>query len=87
MSKHQGTFTENFNIFFSNAGKTEKVPEFESENNIRIAKPLSLHNFILLQILSGKKTRPDLQGSIFGILLTIQVKHSYITKPLCILFP
>ena len=26
MSKRQGVFTENFTIFFSNAGKTENVP-------------------------------------------------------------
>ena len=29
MSKCHGTFTENFTIFFSNAGKTGNVPEFE----------------------------------------------------------
>ena len=27
MSKHHGIFTENFAIFFSNAGKYENVPE------------------------------------------------------------
>ena len=29
MSKHHGIFTENFIIFFSKAGKTGKVPEFQ----------------------------------------------------------
>ena len=29
MPKHHGIFTENFTIFFSNAGKTKNVPEFE----------------------------------------------------------
>ena len=29
MSKPHGIFTENFTIFFENAGKTEKVPEFK----------------------------------------------------------
>ena len=31
MSKHHGTFTENFTISFSNAGKTGNGPEFEFE--------------------------------------------------------
>ena len=29
MLKRQDIFTENFTIFFSNAGKTVNVPEFE----------------------------------------------------------
>ena len=29
MRKRHGTFTENFTIFSSNAGKTRSVPEFE----------------------------------------------------------
>ena len=29
MSKGHGIFTENFTIFFSNAGKTGNVPEFK----------------------------------------------------------
>ena len=29
MSKRHGIFTENVTIFFSNAGKTGSVPEFE----------------------------------------------------------
>ena len=29
MSKRQGIFTENFTVFFSNAGKTENVPGFK----------------------------------------------------------
>ena len=29
MSKRHDIFTENFTIFFSNAGKTVNVPEFE----------------------------------------------------------
>ena len=31
MSKYHGTFTENFTISFSNAGKTGNGPEFEFE--------------------------------------------------------
>ena len=31
MSKRHGIFTEKFTIFFSNAGKTVNVPEFESD--------------------------------------------------------
>ena len=30
-SNRQDVFTENFTIFFSNAGKTENVPEFKLE--------------------------------------------------------
>ena len=31
MSKRHGVFTENFTIFFKNAGKTENVSELEFE--------------------------------------------------------
>ena len=40
MSKSHGIFTKNFTIFFSKAGKTENVPEFEFEK----LHSLSLHN-------------------------------------------
>ena len=32
ISKCHGIFTENFTIFFSNAGKTGNVPEFKFDN-------------------------------------------------------
>ena len=35
MSKCQASFTGNFTTFFSNAGKTENVPEFEFEDFIK----------------------------------------------------
>ena len=35
MQKRHRVFTENFTIFFSNAGKTENVPEFRCNKFLR----------------------------------------------------
>ena len=48
MSKHHGIFTENFTIFFSNAGKTGNLPEFEFE---KYRKP-SFGDDIIVTIIS-----------------------------------
>ena len=36
MSKHHPIFTENFTIFFSNAGKTGNIPEFRFDTFYKI---------------------------------------------------
>ena len=101
VSKRQRVFIESFTIFFSKAGETENVSELEYKRfqeivfgrlytcNIYIAT-LKVSEFT--QLYTCYKFYPlkelsDLQEfHIWHRLLTIQGKHSYFTKSVCVFY-
>ena len=74
--------------FFFKCGKTENMPEFEFERfqSIIFGRLYHTCNIYIVTTVASKKLSDLQEFHIRHRHLTIQVKHSYISKSVCVLF-